>query len=67
MTKVQELKKELKAKAKGLHMAVREFKATVLSLRELELEVGTIANLCASLEVTLGQWLQRTEEESEPQ
>jgi len=65
MTKVQELQKELKAKGKELHTAAQEFKASVLSLRELELEVGTIVNLCASLELTLGQWLERTEEENE--
>ena len=65
MTKVQELKKELKAKGKELHTAAQDFKASVLSLRELDLEVGTIANLCASLELTLGQWLEK-EEEDEP-
>ena len=60
------LKKELKLKAKGLHVAVQEFKASVLSLRQLDLEVGTITNLCASLELTLGQWLEK-EEEDEPE
>ena len=64
MTKAQELKKELKFKAKELHTAVQDFKAIVLSLRELELEVGTIANLCASLELTLGQWLEEKENDS---
>ena len=64
MTKVQELKQELKAKAKGLHGAAQDFKTTVLALRELDLQVGTIVNLCASLELTVGQWL---EEENEPE
>jgi len=64
---VQAVKERLVEQARRLHLTAQEFKATVQSLRELGTDADTIVNLCASLDVTVGQWLDRNKEkESEP-
>lgn len=65
--KVQELREQLQAKAKALHVAACDFHSSVESLRELGAEVGNITTLCARLDVRIGEWLGSQEEEDEPE